>query len=64
MNPAPARSNPYLRVFALLGSLVGLLIYKLAQERAFMLRLNAQLALCQRQIELNTRGPSAVAQAA
>lgn len=35
-----------------LGSIVG---YLLGQSRAFSLRVQAQMALCQRQIELNTR---------
>lgn len=35
-----------------LGSIVG---YLIGQSRAFSLRVQAQMALCQRQIELNTR---------
>lgn len=35
-----------------IGALIG---YSLAQSRAFALRLQAQVALCQAQIEVNTR---------
>lgn len=42
------------------GSIVGVLIgglvgYLIGQSRAFSLRVQAQIALCQRQIEFNTR---------
>ena len=35
-----------------LGGIIG---YLIGQSRAFMLRVQAQIALCQRQIEYNTR---------
>lgn len=46
--------------FALVGGLFGALAgtlsgYSMGQERAFMLKLQAQTALCQMQIESNTR---------
>jgi uncharacterized membrane protein (UPF0136 family) len=40
------------------GTWVG---YSLGQERAFALKLQAQIALCQMQIEANTRGARAAA---
>lgn len=40
-------------VVGLIGSLIG---YLVGRERAFALRLQAQTALCQAQIERNTRG--------
>lgn len=46
--------SPAAVVFALVCAAVG---YGLAQPRAFLLRLQAQQALCQVQIEKNTRAP-------
>lgn len=58
-----ALSNSALRVLgpagvvvvAVVGALIGLVI---GQSRAFMLKLQAQTALCQAQIEENTRAPA------
>jgi hypothetical protein len=36
---------------------LGLVGYSLAQDKAFQLKLQAQVALCQVQIELNTHRP-------
>lgn len=45
-------SSPSLLVSAIVFGLLG---WKLGRDRAFTLRLQAQTALCQMQIELNTR---------
>ena len=43
-------------VAAIVGLVLGGIIgYFIGQSRAFMLRVQAQIALCQRQIEYNTR---------
>ena len=43
-------------VAAIIGLVLGGVIgYLIGQSRAFMLRVQAQVALCQRQIEYNTR---------
>jgi hypothetical protein len=44
---------------ALGALLLGGLAFKVGQQRAFALRLQAQVALCQVQIEANTRGVGA-----
>jgi hypothetical protein len=49
----PAVSGDLIGIAALVGALVG---YVAGRERAFALRLQAQIALCQAQIERNTRG--------
>jgi hypothetical protein len=45
-----------LRTTALAAILVGIIGYIVGRARAFRLKLEAQLALCQVQIERNTRG--------
>ena len=48
-----------------IGALVlGLIAFSLGQQKAFALRLQAQVALCQVQIEANTRGEGAVQRSA
>ena len=47
-------------IVAVLGGALG---YAIGSDRAFHLKFNAQLALCQRQIELNTRTRSETASA-
>lgn len=43
-------------VGAIIGIVLGAVVgYIIGQSRAFSLRVQAQIALCQRQIELNTR---------
>lgn len=50
---------------AALGALLlGALAFKIGQQRAFALRLQAQVALCQVQIEANTRAEGAVQRSA
>jgi hypothetical protein len=49
---------PELMVVAAVGGLIGFLI---GREKGFNLRLQAQVALCQVQIERNTRGAAASA---
>jgi hypothetical protein len=46
-------------LFALVGAVVvGAIAWQLGRQKAFALRLQAQVALCQAQIEVNTRGTS------
>lgn len=45
-----------------IGVLLGFGGFFLSRERAFQLKLQAQIALCQMQIEMNTRGKSQVSQ--
>jgi hypothetical protein len=50
--PAGGDGGGLIMFFVLIGGLIG---FAIGRERAFMLKLQAQVALCQVQIERNTR---------
>lgn len=52
----PSIPDKNLGMFVGIGAVVGAILgYAIGQARAFQLRVLAQTALCQRQIEINTR---------